>query len=166
MPAAARRKKVDVLMEIVNLKERPEFIPTLAEWHHNEWAPLNPGGSIEKRIASLEAESESDDIPKTFVAVSDGAVLGSASLVEHDMHTRTELSPWLASVYVAAEHRKKGIGSALVGRIVEEAASLGHRTFYLFTLDQEKLYASLGWSLLEETEFEGHRVTIMKIDTA
>lgn len=149
-------------MEIVNLKERPEFIPTLAEWHHNQWAPLNPGGSIEKRIASLEAES--DDIPKTFVAVSGGAVLGSASLVEHDMHTRMDLSPWLASVYVAAEHRRKGIGAALVGRVVEEAVTLRHRTIYLFTLDQEKLYASLGWSPLEETEFEGHRVTIMKLD--
>ena len=151
-------------MEIVNLKKRPEFIQTLAEWHHNQWAPLNPGGSIEKRIASLEAESESDDIPKTFVVVSGGVVLGSASLVEHDMHTRMDLSPWLASVYVAAEHRKRGLGSALVGRVVEEAVTLRHRSIYLFTLDQEKLYASLGWSFLEETEFEGHRVTIMKLD--
>ena len=114
----------------------------------------------------LEAELESDGLDRTFVAVSGDTLHGSASLVEHDMNTRMDLSPWLASVYVAAEHRKKGIASALVRRIVEEATSLGHRSFYLFTPDQEKLYAGLGWSLLEETEFEGHQVTIMKIDTA
>ena len=158
--------KVDVLMEIVNLKKHPEFIPTLAEWHHGEWAPLNPGDSVERRISMFEAESESDGLDRTFVAVSGDAPHGSASLVEHDMNTRMDLSPWLASVYVAAEHRKKGIGSELVRRIVEEATSLEHRTLYLFTLDQEKLYSGLGWSLIEKTEFEGHQVTIMKINTA
>ena len=153
-------------MELVHLKERREFIPTLAGWHHNEWGMLHPGGSVEKRITSLEAEVEADGLERTFVAVSGDTLHGSASLVEHDLDTRMDLSPWLASVYVAAEHRRKGIGSTLVRRIVEEATSLGHRTLYLFTLDQEKLYASLGWSRLEETELEGHRITIMKIDTA
>ena len=153
-------------MEIVHLRERREFISALAEWHFGEWASLNPGDSVERRISLFDAELEADALDRTFVAMSGDALLGSASLVEHDMDTRMDLSPWLASVYVAAEHRRKGIASALVRRIVDEATSIGHRTLYLFTLDQEKLYESLGWSLLETTKFVGHQVTIMKIDTA
>jgi GNAT superfamily N-acetyltransferase len=153
-------------MELMHLKERPEFIPTLAEWHHDQWADYNPGGSVEKRISMFEAEVDTDGFERTFVAVSGDTLLGSASLVEHDMSTRMDLTPWLASVYVAPEHRKKGIASTLVRHIVAEAKDLVDGPLYLFTPDQEKFYAGLGWEFLEETEFEGHRVTIMKIDIA
>jgi N-acetylglutamate synthase-like GNAT family acetyltransferase len=154
-------------MEIVGLAEHPEFIPTLAVWHHNQWAYLNPDGSVEKRIASLKAELESDGIPKTFVAVSGNTLLGSASLIPHDMETRMELSPWLASVFVAPELRKRGVGSALVQHVIQEARSLGWRTIYLFTMpDKESFYARLGWSLMEKTDYHGHRVVIMSADTA
>ena len=71
-------------------------------------------------------------------------MVGSASLIAQDMDTRPELSPWLASVYVAAEHRRQGIGSALVRRVAQEAAALGVETLYLFTPDQEHFYARLG----------------------
>lgn len=153
-------------MEIKNLKEHPEYIPTLAKWHHDQWIDLNPGGSIEQRISSYASQMESDEIPKTVVAVSGNTLLGSASLVPHDMDTRMDLSPWLASLYVATEQRKQGVGSALVRHVVQEAGSRGYQTLYLFTLDQQALYARLGWSTLERTEFHGAAVEIMTIDTA
>ena len=37
------------------------------------------------------------------------------------MDTRKELSPWLASVFVAPEFRKWGIGSKLVLHVMEQA---------------------------------------------
>ena len=153
-------------MEIKSLKEHPEFIPTLAKWQHDQWAYLNPGDSVEKRISWRESEIKSDDIPQTFVAVSGSTLLGSAGLVPHDMETRMDLTPWLASVYVATEHRKQGIGSALVRHVVQEAGRRGYKTFYLFTPDQQALYAGLGWTSLERTEYHGYDVEIMKIDTA
>ena len=153
-------------MEIKNLKEHPEYIPTLAKWHHDQWIDLNPGGSIEQRISRYASQLDSDDLPKMFLAVSGNILLGSASLVPHDMETRMDLTPWLASLYVAAEHRGQGIGSALVRHVVQQADSRGFKTLHLFTLDQQSLYASLGWSTLERTEFHGADVEIMKIDTA
>lgn len=148
-------------MKITNLREHPEFIPTLAVWQHNQWAYLNPGDSVEGRIASLTAQSKSDEIPQTFVAFSGDTLLGSAALIPHDMETRMELSPWLASVFVAVEQRNKGIGAELVRRVMKESALLGHETIYLFTPDRESFYTRLGWSLLERTEYRGHQVTIM-----
>ena len=51
----------------------------------------------------------------------DQELFGSAAIIEHDMDTRMELSPWLASVFVAPEFRKRGIGSKLVTHVMEQA---------------------------------------------
>ncbi len=99
-------------------------------------------------------------------AIEDGTVLGSASLVAHDMDTRMDLSPWLASVLVAPEHRRRGVGTALIHRVVDEARTLGFRTLYLFTPDKEALYTKLGWQFLERTEYLAQTVVIMSLAIA
>ncbi len=151
-------------MEIVNLMEHAEFIPTLAAWHYEQWSYLYTDDSVEKRITALTDELKSDGIPVTFVAFSGSTLFGSASLIPHDMETRMELSPWLASVVVAPEFRNRRIGSALVQHVVKEAGRLGYRTVYLFTSDDRlALYSRLGWSIMEKTEYHGHQMYIMSI---
>jgi len=76
-----------------------------------------------------------------------------------------DLSPWLATLFVAPEHQNQGVGSALVERAVEEAQKLGVKTLYLFTWDREKLYARLGWSVIERSVYHGRQVTVMSIET-
>jgi GNAT superfamily N-acetyltransferase len=149
-------------MEIVNLRQIPEVIPTLAAWHHAQWGELNPQKSLDTRIAGLELHLAEAPVPTTFVALEDELPLGSASLVLHDLPTHSHLSPWLASVYVAAEHRRRGIGGQLVRRVMGESRRLGVETLYLFTLDQEKFYAELGWSLLERSEYRGFPIVVMQ----
>jgi N-acetylglutamate synthase-like GNAT family acetyltransferase len=150
-------------MQIEYLVDHTEHIPTLARWFHAEWGYLNPGDSIEGRITRLQSLKGRRQIPTTFVVLQGGTLLGSASLIAHDMDTRMDLSPWLASVYVAPEYRRGGVGSALVRRVIEEARALGVSPLYLFTTDREDFYAHLGWSVVERTEYRGQRVTIMMI---
>jgi GNAT superfamily N-acetyltransferase len=152
-------------MHIEYLSGRPEFIPTLARWHYQEWAYLRPGDSVEARIARLQESRGRGEIPLTLVAVSDGELLGSASLVEHDMDNRPELSPWLSGVFVRPERRRQGTGAALVGRIMDEATSLHVSKLYLYTVDRTAFYANLGWSLLEHTAHRGKEISIMSYST-
>ena len=65
------------------------------------------------------------------------------------MLTRPELSPWLAGVFGSPGHRRRGIGAALVERVVREAQSLGKSPIYLYTSGSSALYLSLGRSLVE-----------------
>jgi hypothetical protein len=67
-------------MQIVNLAERPEFVPTLAAWHHAQWGELNPQNTLEARIERMQRHLDGEPIPVTFVAVEDDAPVGSASL--------------------------------------------------------------------------------------
>ncbi len=152
-------------MEIGYLADHSHFIPTLSKWHHDQWSYLNPSRTIEDRVEELQLSASRQQIPITFVAFSGGVLLGSASLIAHDMDTRLDLSPWLASVYVAPRHRKKGFGSALVKRTVKEAKASAVETLYLFTPDREDFYARLGWSFLERTGYHGENVVIMSLRT-
>ncbi len=150
-------------MHISYLAEHPHLIPTLAEWHHAEWAHLNPGDTVEARISRMQRLLVKEQVPTAFVALEGETLLGSASLIDNDMDTRKDLQPWLASVYVSPEFRDRGVGSALVQRVVDEARGQGMETLYLFTPDRESLYARMGWKVIERTEYRGEQVVVMEL---
>ena len=168
MPHVSENQQSSVTIEY--LADRREFIPTVAHWLHQEWGHLRPNQRLDDRVARVERACGHHKIPTTFVAVDDGAQpVGCASLVEHDMLTRPELSPWLAGVFVPREHRGRGIGAALVERVVQEARSLEVPRLYLYTPGAGALYLRLGWSVVERTfyrELWGETpVTIMEFAT-
>ena len=150
-------------MDIINLKEEPNLIPTLAKWHHNEWSYLNPSLTLNERIYKMEAYLSNEIIPSTYIAKENNILLGSSALIEHDMETNKHLTPWLASIYVAEPHRKQGIGSKLVLHAMKEAKKENISKLYLFTPDQENFYKNLGWSTIEKENYHNHNVTIMEV---
>ena len=150
-------------MDIINLKEEPNLIPTLAKWHHNEWSYLNPSLTLNERIYKMEAYLSNEIIPSTYIAKENNILLGSSALLEHDMETKKHLTPWLASIYVAEPHRKQGIGSELVLHAMKEAKKENISKLYLFTPDQENFYKNLGWSTIEKESYHNHNVTIMEV---
>lgn len=150
-------------IQINTLQDRPGYLQVLADWHHAEWSYLNPDRTLAMRIEQMRADLEGRVIPTTFVAECEGELLGSASLLAADMSSHPELTPWLGSVYVADRHRRKGIGSMLVRRVVQHAWDNGIRQLYLYTPDQAQLYARLGWQVCSEESYNGTPVTLMTI---
>ena len=148
-------------MRIEYLADHPQALPILARWQHKEWGYVRPGDTLEKRAARLAGMSNRDRIPLTVVGLEGDEVVGSASLIEHDMQTRMELTPWLAGVFVGEPYRRRGLGAELVRRIMTEAGTLNVPLLYLYTVHSEKFYAALGWKLLERTSYLGHDVVIM-----
>ena len=146
------------------LADHQDLIPTLAEWHHLQFRHLSPGSTIERCASGLQSQPGQRQIPTTVVALAEGQPLGSASLVAQDMALRPELSPWLATVIVAPEFRRQGVGSSLVLRIIEEARALGVHRLHLYTPDKEGFYARLGWRTLEHVEYRDHHVAVMAFD--
>jgi len=148
-------------MTIEYLADHPEALPILAEWQHAEWGYVRPGDTAEKRAVRLQGWSNRDRIPLTVVALEGNEVLGSASLIEHDMETRMELTPWLAGVFVGEPYRRRGIGAQLVRRIMDETRKLKVPLLYLYTVHSERFYAALGWKLMERTTYREHKIVIM-----
>jgi N-acetylglutamate synthase-like GNAT family acetyltransferase len=154
-----------MFMQIDFLADHPEFIPTLARWHHAEWGYLHPGDTLEARTARLRGECGYTEIPTTVIAFNGGTLLGSAMLIAHDMDTRMDLSPWLASVFVAPERRGEGIGTTLVQRVVSEAKALDVPRLFLYTPTAASFYSRLGWSVVEQTTYRETAVVVMAYDT-
>ena len=144
-----------------------ECIPILAHWFQEEWGHFHPQTTLEQRNAGLNERCETTGrIPITLVAKMGNYVVGTASLVKYDMEVHLELTPWLSSVYVDTAHRRQGIGSQLVKRIVKEAVNINAKMLYLFTPDREGFYARMGWQVLYREMYRGQQVVLMETRVA
>ena len=149
-------------MDIRYLVDCRQVIPQIARWLFDEWGRLLPGMSIEGGITRLQERLRRDQRPLTMVAMEAEVAIGTVSLVPFDMETRPDLSPWLASLYVAPDLRRCGIGSALIVAVVREAKRLGIDSLFLFTDSSQALYAKHGWQTVESCLYHNRAVVIMR----
>lgn len=154
------------LMQIGFLLDHPEFVTALALPIWEYWREALPEDtSVDHRIAKLQRHMQKSQLPMALVAYNNTEVIGTAALRLHDLEDRTDLSPWLGGVFVMPAHRGKGAASVLCQAVKRHAAGLGISSLYLFTQDQQRLYARLGWKYFEETTWRRNRGNIMHIAT-
>jgi len=148
-------------LKIVPLVERPALVDQVAAWGFAEWGHLNPGQTLQSRTARIRETMKADRVPIVLVALDDaGLLVGTASLLFDDLEGDPR-NPWLASVFVPAEQRGKGIASALVVAIEDAARRLGYPILSLFTTSAARLYAGLGWRALERRDYRGEHIQVM-----
>jgi len=156
---------LDSLIRIDLLADHPQLIPVLTAWLHAEFHHLAPAQLMISRGRRLAESTQGGGIPITFVAMSGGILLGSASLLPYSVSHR-ELSPLLADVFVTPDRRGLGVGAALVRHVVQYAALHGLARIYLFTPESEAFYTKLGWHTFDHWSERGHDYAMMVIDTS
>ena len=173
LPIVAVGKPIDLFrghgytsaMRICYLADHPEHVSTVASWIFHEWDYLTPGTTLAQTQAKFRGHLNRDSIPLTLIALADagctGSLVGTASLLVHDLATRTDLSPWLACVYVPPTRRNQGIGTQIVQAIEEVARRLRVGRLYLFTPDKGPFYTRLGWKAVDRAEYHDQPVVIM-----
>lgn len=147
----------DIVIE--SLGRHAHLVEMIARWHWNEWR--GEGDPLQPWIEAHAKEGRLEGIPQAWIAFDDGEPIGSVSLIEHNMDTRLDLTPWLASLFVLPKHRERGVGSSLTAYCVEQARDLGFETLYLYTEVAQDFYAKRGWSLVSEEAYEGEAVAVM-----
>src|SRR5690348_6173790 len=96
--------------------------------------------------ANLPLAGVAESLPGFVVAESDGAIVGTAALeVCRD-------NALLRSVAVAADWRSRGLGRALVTRVVAEGEARGLRALYLLTTTAEQYFPSFGFQQITRDE--------------
>lgn len=148
-------------MRVAPLVERPDLVEQVSAWGFAEWGHLNPDQTLEQRTARIRGKMNVDRVPVAFVALDEeDRIVGTASLIFDDLEGDPR-NPWLASVFVPPEHRKKGIASALVRTVEDAARRFGYSRLYLFTSSAPTLYAGLGWRALEQRDYRGEHIQVM-----
>ncbi len=137
-------------LQIVHLADAPAAVPILTEWFIAEWGPYyGPDGPGDAET-DLAACCNRDELPIAVVALdADQNILGTAALKPYSLETHRHLSPWLAALLVAPEHRGKGIASALIAAIEDEARGRGLEALYSDTASGSTLLERRGWQMLE-----------------
>jgi predicted N-acetyltransferase YhbS len=98
---------------------------------------------------------------RALVAEIGGTIVGTVLLVAEELEPAHDVSPWLAGLVVAPDHRGQGIGAALVRAIEAEAAALACPFLYLYTGDAEPFYAAAGWTVEDRFGEDGYPEVLM-----
>ncbi len=133
---------------MVHRVEKPEGASTLQKWFIDEWAPwYGPNGPGDAG-GDLAACQSRDKLPICLVALSrDGDVVGTAALKTKSVGSEHGIGPWLAAVLVGKGYERRGIGTALVEAVEEEAARLGFRSIYTSTESARSIMERRGWQV-------------------
>lgn len=136
--------------QISDLRECSHFSADVADriWH--AWW-RDKGISLGHIQDLVKQNLTSEGIPFALVAHQGGAFMGTVSVIPNDMEERPQYSPWVAAVWVDADARRFGIGSALVAAAVNAAFDLGFsQVFLCATPENSSFYQRASWKRLEE----------------
>lgn len=149
-------------IEFAFLTDRPEFVPTVAQWWMDEWPRAGMG--LDDVVERLAANLNRDRIPVQVIALDAGRAVGSAVLKQHEIREQyPQLANWLGSVFVVRDARGKGVASALCARVIDLALEFDLDVLHLQTQDTTGgLYARLGWQTIDRILSEGRDTLIMK----
>ena len=152
------------------LSNYSEYALICAHWSYSQWY-LKRAVPFQAVINDYKNRINNQDLPITYIAVYNSMPIGMASLKEHDLWNRKDLTPWLASLYVIPECRNMGVGEKLIQTIVFEAHKREFHSVFLFLGQKEKntlqtFYIKRGWEFFESAiDNDDLETEIMKIST-
>lgn len=145
------------------LADRLDTIPLLARWYNQEWGQRLLNESLRDTTRRLDQYLQRERIPFILVLAQGEELLAAAQLKYREMGEQyPDREHWLGGVFVAPEHRGRGLGRRIANEIACRAPAYGVHTLYLQTerLDGG-LYQNIGWAPLERAEHYGLEVLVM-----
>jgi GNAT superfamily N-acetyltransferase len=151
----------DDIQTFIVKPQTPE-LAICARWRADSFAVLD--ASFEQELRSLELFASDQSHGVALVAKVGDEPIGTCLLVESEIEPSHDVSPWLAGLFVAPEHRRKGAGAVLVHAIEDQARQRGVSRLHLYTTAAAGFYARLGWAVLDRTNWKGFDTALMARD--
>lgn len=148
-------------MIVVDIPPDPVMRAEVAGWLVTEWRHLFPDDDVEWYFdVWTRADETGVKPPHCVVAIVDGAVVGTASMVlDDELPGADEPGPWIAAVYVLPEHRGAGVGTALMSELMSRRSG----PLWLYTENEADWYRTMGWREVRAAELNGCAVTVMTL---
>ena len=151
-------------IEINRLKpDSPELL-ICAQWRYEAFLKSYGYSLLDSGAQLAKLATQPDEYETALIALVDGRLAGICLLVLQEFEPLHDVSPWLASLYVASEYRKRGVARRLVAAIEDQARGHGVARLHLYTGDAEKFYLKCGWSLAEQGIVDGEPYAFMVRD--
>jgi GNAT superfamily N-acetyltransferase len=153
-------------MRIEQLRHNLDLLGEIANTLNQSWGDLPPWSNTDKIRERLLAGTGDADFPHVLVAVTEsGTFAATGSVKLHELPSRPAMVHWVGEIFVRPEHRGMGLGSMVTRALSEYAFGRGVRDLYLYTPDQQSLYARLGWAELSTETVNNEVVSIMALSS-
>ncbi len=149
-------------LTVTTLARRPDLLPTVADWVWREWWQRQ-GWSLDETQARYADCLATVGPPQTFVLLSGGDPIGTASLTRQDLDERPHLTPWLAGVFVVPNRRGRGYVTRLLAAFDQACGDASIEQAWLYTRTAERVYLRAGWTVAETVQrVDKPPVTLMR----
>ncbi len=143
------------------LADKPHFIEACAAWDYGRWEVQKPHHSFSKTHQQFKDGAQKDALPLTLVVLNENDLpVAMGNLWEQDDNQWSDMTPWIASLFVHYRYRDMGIGKMLLIRLEKEAKRLGYKKVYLTSGSAAGLYRKCSY-----TEIDSITTTATKAGT-
>lgn len=147
-------------LQIINALDYEGGIQQTIAFYHAAWG--NDSNFAFFEDAFLHSTKTGTGLPRFFVLLKKGKIIGCCGLITNDLNSRQDLFPWIAGVFVAEEERGNGFGNLMMEHAQAEARKIGYDRLYL-TTDLDGYYERYGWQRMEDCySFSGDAWKIYK----
>ena len=146
---------------ILPLQDAPDSLPVCARWISDEWGQ-DQGYSLEETTEWLNDIIAPGSGEAAFAALDSTTPVGVCLLVDCDLESRSELTPWVSGFYVLPNYRRRSIGTRLMTAVERAATSNDAANLYLYTHTAESLCIRLGWRVTERFSLDGTDFALME----
>ena len=71
---------------------------------------------------------------------------------KNNVKKHPEIYPWICSVMIFDEYRRRGYGTQMLQEIATKAKELGYQKVYLWTDQAPEFYKKIGYTYLQKVE--------------
>jgi GNAT superfamily N-acetyltransferase len=137
-------------MRVVSIRQEPTYKECAAKYIHGKWGDETNYPLYEDSIFGCVRSS--DPLPHWYLLENQNEIIGCAGLIDHDFIDRTDLSPWLCSLYLEEEMRGKSLSALLIEQAISDAAKEGFGKLYLCT-ELEGFYEKYGFRYIGDGKY-------------
>lgn len=131
---------MDKDIQIISLIENPELADEVIAYANQNWSPVSKYFTqVVQQVLTCHG-----CLPKCFILLKNGRIIGFYTLLEQDFVERKGLSPWIATIFVDEKERGQRLCKEILihGRTI--AGDLGFDKVYLST-NHIELYEKYGF---------------------
>ncbi|WP_219836870.1 GNAT family N-acetyltransferase [Paenibacillus sp. R14(2021)] len=133
------------MIQMINIRDNSDLIEEAIQYFWRQWGTETNYHFYKDCI--IQSCSTGSDLPRFYLAMEDGKIIGSYALLRSDLNSRQDLSPWFACLFVEPELRGRKIGDMLQAHAINETKTKGYLRLYLCT-DLTEYYERTNWKYI------------------
>jgi GNAT superfamily N-acetyltransferase len=132
-----------VIMEVISVRNQPQMVDSAISYIQSKWASDQSMAVYQDCI--FHSLSTPSALPRWYLLVDRGVIIGCAGLVTNDFISRMDLYPWICALYIEEKYRGRNLGKLLIRAAVSDAKEGGFEHCYLCT-DHFGYYEKFGFT--------------------